>query len=104
MPVKEGTSKPTIDCGCNRCGHQWQSEKGIDQLPVQCPKCKSTYWNKPRREKKEKGVERKKVEVKSNGSESAKSVAIKPTSNHNSQPLKEISKAEFLKLAKKGKK
>ncbi len=32
---------------CDRCSHEWiprQKEK-----PTICPKCKSPYWNKPRR-------------------------------------------------------
>ena len=30
---------------CLRCGHHWKSV--ISHTPVQCPKCKSQYWNKP---------------------------------------------------------
>ena len=26
---------------CNRCGHKWIPRV----IPVQCPKCKSYYWN-----------------------------------------------------------
>lgn len=34
---------------CNRCGHVWfpRSEK----LPVECPACKSRYWDKERIER-----------------------------------------------------
>ena len=33
---------------CERCGHEWlPREKG--QEPTVCPKCKSPYWNKPRK-------------------------------------------------------
>jgi len=28
---------------CLRCGYTWFSEK---DNPIQCPKCKSTFWNK----------------------------------------------------------
>jgi predicted Zn-ribbon and HTH transcriptional regulator len=35
---------------CERCGHEWVP-KDIKQEPRVCPKCKSPYWNKPRREK-----------------------------------------------------
>lgn len=39
---------------CERCGHEWQPLK--PQEPRVCPKCKSPYWNVPRR----KGTARKK--------------------------------------------
>ena len=34
---------------CERCGHEWlpRDEK---QEPKVCPKCKSPYWNMPRKE------------------------------------------------------
>lgn len=33
---------------CERCAHEWiPRDKG--QEPVICPKCKSPYWNKPRK-------------------------------------------------------
>ena len=34
---------------CNRCGHKWVPRKVT--LPKNCPnpKCKSPYWNKPRK-------------------------------------------------------
>jgi predicted Zn-ribbon and HTH transcriptional regulator len=36
---------------CERCGHEWvPREKG--QEPRVCPKCKSPYWNMPRRDGK----------------------------------------------------
>jgi len=31
---------------CNRCGHGWL--RRTVKLPAQCPKCKTTFWNKPR--------------------------------------------------------
>jgi rubrerythrin len=34
---------------CLRCGHTW-TLRTIH--PKKCPKCKSPYWNKPRRQKK----------------------------------------------------
>jgi uncharacterized Zn ribbon protein len=39
---------------CKRCGHEWKPRN--DKLPTVCPnpKCKSPYWNKPRRNKKNK--------------------------------------------------
>ena len=34
---------------CDRCGHEWVARIKIEQDPTICPKCKSPYWNKPRR-------------------------------------------------------
>jgi len=36
---------------CLRCGYKWVPRifKGDAQEPTICPKCKSPYWNKPRR-------------------------------------------------------
>ena len=31
---------------CLRCGHQWQLEKPVK--PLECPKCRSKYWNIPK--------------------------------------------------------
>lgn len=41
---------------CKRCSHSWLPRdmayiKG-KELPKICPKCKSPYWNRPRRVKK----------------------------------------------------
>ncbi len=33
-------------CTCLRCGASWERRT---KNPVQCPRCKSTFWNKPRR-------------------------------------------------------
>ncbi len=33
---------------CSRCGHQWVPREGIEH-PEVCPKCKSPYWDTPRR-------------------------------------------------------
>ena len=35
---------------CERCGHKWVPRN--KEEPAVCPKCKSPYWNKPRRQKK----------------------------------------------------
>ena len=32
---------------CLRCGHKWLKRKLED--PMFCPKCRSPYWNKPRK-------------------------------------------------------
>lgn len=39
---------------CNRCGHQWVPRKSTKGEPAVCPKCKSPYWNKPRKQPKNK--------------------------------------------------
>jgi len=42
---------------CKRCGHVWlprgqhKDGEGEPELPRVCPKCKSPYWNVPRRAK-----------------------------------------------------
>jgi len=36
-----------LECTCERCSHEWKS-KGIN--PKVCPKCKSPYWNMPKKQ------------------------------------------------------
>jgi predicted Zn-ribbon and HTH transcriptional regulator len=33
---------------CERCEHEW-IPRDKDEEPRVCPKCKSPYWNKPRK-------------------------------------------------------
>ena len=33
--------------GCLRCNHEWVPRE--EEQPKVCPKCKSPYWNTPRR-------------------------------------------------------
>src|ERR687884_223311 len=33
---------------CERCGHEW-IPKGFNTDPAVCPKCKSPYWNRPKK-------------------------------------------------------
>jgi hypothetical protein len=33
---------------CDRCGHAW-TPREAGQPPTTCPKCKSPYWDRPRR-------------------------------------------------------
>jgi len=33
---------------CERCKHKW-IPRSKDEIPTICPKCKSPYWNKPRK-------------------------------------------------------
>jgi len=43
--------KLTIDgYECERCKHQWMP-RTKDETPITCPKCKSAYWNKERKNK-----------------------------------------------------
>lgn len=39
---------------CERCGHEWfPKDRSVDaakRLPTVCPKCKSPYWNRPRKQ------------------------------------------------------
>ena len=37
---------------CERCGHTWVPrvyDNDSNKEPVICPKCKSPYWDKPRK-------------------------------------------------------
>lgn len=35
---------------CDRCDHIWASRKNSEQKPTVCPRCKSPYWNIPRKD------------------------------------------------------
>lgn len=34
---------------CERCGHTWIPRATTEDTPTICPKCKSPYWDKPRK-------------------------------------------------------
>jgi hypothetical protein len=34
---------------CERCGHEWIPRGGIEEEPRVCPKCRSPWWNRPRK-------------------------------------------------------
>jgi len=34
---------------CDRCGHEWTPRS--EAVPIACPRCKSPYWNRPRKKK-----------------------------------------------------
>ena len=34
---------------CDRCNHEWVPRAATTEAPKVCPKCKSPYWNTPRR-------------------------------------------------------
>ena len=40
---------------CLRCGHEWEQKEGFDNKnkPKTCPKCRSVYWDVPRKKKGE---------------------------------------------------
>jgi predicted Zn-ribbon and HTH transcriptional regulator len=41
---------------CTRCGHEWVPRKNRATEPRVCPRCKSPYWNRPRKLKKSKNA------------------------------------------------
>jgi len=45
--------KPVYFYVCSRCGHEWYP-RGTEQ-PKTCPKCRSPYWDSPRKNKKKEG-------------------------------------------------
>ena len=47
IDIKDIPPLPT--CTCLRCGYTWHNRT---EEPKQCPRCKSMYWNKPRRKQK----------------------------------------------------
>jgi predicted Zn-ribbon and HTH transcriptional regulator len=38
---------------CERCGHEWVKRSKHTRPPLVCPKCKTAYWNIPKKEEKE---------------------------------------------------
>lgn len=34
---------------CDRCSHEWIPRGESEEEPRVCPKCKSPYWNRPRK-------------------------------------------------------
>lgn len=46
MSIKEIIVKK---CKCERCSHDWITRS--NDTPKVCPKCKSPYWNTPRKNK-----------------------------------------------------
>lgn len=42
------TDVVVTQCECLRCPHKWYPRK--PELPKTCPKCRSPYWNTPRRD------------------------------------------------------
>ncbi len=44
---------------CERCEHEWIPRSKVNELPTVCPKCKSPYWNEPKKKGDKKRVEKK---------------------------------------------
>lgn len=44
-----GRKVAMTEVSCHRCEHKWITRKER-QLPRICPKCKSAYWDVPRRQ------------------------------------------------------
>ena len=40
-----------MGCKCERCSYEW-IPRDPDVEPEACPKCKSPYWNKPKKQNK----------------------------------------------------
>ena len=36
-----------LKCKCERCSHSWITRS--EEMPKVCPKCKSPYWDRPRK-------------------------------------------------------
>ncbi len=36
---------------CERCNHMW-APRNKEEKPIICPKCKSPYWNRPRKKER----------------------------------------------------
>ncbi|MBS3090342.1 hypothetical protein J4433_01075 [Candidatus Pacearchaeota archaeon] len=34
---------------CERCNHAWLPRQNFENEPKVCPKCKSPYWDRPRK-------------------------------------------------------
>ena len=41
----QGASQTLTVCQCSRCGNLWAARQ---QIPILCPSCRSSLWNKPR--------------------------------------------------------
>ena len=37
-----------MGCRCERCGYEW-IPRDLEVEPEACPKCKSPYWNRPKK-------------------------------------------------------
>ena len=37
---------------CERCSHEWVPRSKTDDTPIICPRCKSPYWDRPKKKGK----------------------------------------------------
>lgn len=51
VKISAGYNVTIIGNKCFRCNHAWIPRKRDDKSAV-CPKCKSPYWDKPKKTKK----------------------------------------------------
>ena len=54
LPVNKGAGSQELPATagvycCKRCGHAWVP-RNKDEEPRVCPKCKSLYWDRPRKD------------------------------------------------------
>jgi len=61
-PSKKGYDTWIRGNSCYRCNYEWKSKTSCTNEPLVCPNCKSSYWNKPRRDEKGKVENQIKVE------------------------------------------
>jgi NAD-dependent SIR2 family protein deacetylase len=59
---------------CERCGHIWAPRQALDSAeptarPRVCPKCKSAWWDVPRKEKAHRNETKKKGLQRSGGTD-----------------------------------
>ena len=47
---KKIVTREVVVCKCERCGNEWECRDGIP--PVSCARCRSYYWNIPRKPRK----------------------------------------------------
>jgi hypothetical protein len=52
---------------CERCDHKWPPRNLLNPKPFVCPRCKSPYWNSPRKNslnfKDSRGIEKELTEI-----------------------------------------
>src|SRR6516162_3501014 len=47
---------------CERCGHEWVPRGGPEEQPRTCPRCRSPYWDQPKKERMTYDIFRDKIE------------------------------------------
>ena len=49
---------------CERCKHKWPPRNSSNQKPFVCPKCKTPYWNIPKKNNSERNFTKNKNSLK----------------------------------------